>query len=134
VVKELKAMSDSENAFIVFEEKLDAKTKALFEKHAYKMYAYEGKKKAGERFNTFALADALMAQNKEKLWVLFEQAIRAGISPEEIHGVLSWKVRTTSALQKNKHAYGKALTSLYISSRRGKGDLGTLLELFILTY
>jgi DNA polymerase III delta subunit len=49
--------------------------------------------KEGERFNTFALADALARKDKKSLWVLLSRAMRAGIGSEEIVGVLFWQLK-----------------------------------------
>ncbi len=44
-------------------------------------------------FNIFSLGDALGRRNKKELWVLYQDALRAGIEPEEISGTLFWSVK-----------------------------------------
>ncbi len=43
---------------------------------------------------TFALADAVIARDKQKAFALFHRAIREGAAPEEIHGVLFWALKS----------------------------------------
>ena len=96
VLKQLKAITQSDNIFILLEETLDKKTLTKLEKQAEKVQAFElkagGKKKAD--FNIFTLTDAFGARDKGKLWVLYQRALRAGSTPEEIHGILFWQLKT----------------------------------------
>lgn len=134
VVPALKDIADSENAFIFLEGALDAKTLRAFEKYAEKVYACTAPVKKNERFNTFALADALASGQKEKLWVLYQRALAAGIAPEEIHGVLAWKVRSSAGRNKKSAELSAALVDLYVCSRSGNSEWGlaSALEHFIL--
>lgn len=50
--------------------------------------------KADSGFNIFALADALAARDRRRLWVLSQQALRAGHSAEDIFWKLVWQVKT----------------------------------------
>ena len=98
ILMRLKEMEASENIVIILEELLDKKTLTKLEKHAEKSVACNAtehtKPKKREDFNVFALTDALGEKNKKQLWVLYQKAIRAGKSPEEIHGVLWWQLKT----------------------------------------
>ncbi len=58
----------------------------------------------GERFNTFALADALARKDKKSLWLLLSRASRAGIESEEIAGVLFWQMKALRLAAQTKSA------------------------------
>lgn len=45
-------------------------------------------------FNPFILTDALLARDRKRLWLLFHQGRRAGLSAEEIFWKLNWQVKT----------------------------------------
>ncbi|MDQ5955316.1 MAG: hypothetical protein QG621_319 [Patescibacteria group bacterium] len=139
-----KVLAQSPHTFIFVEEKLlkkptDILTKAGAEIVAAKKEAKEEK----ESFNVFALTYAFAAKDKKKLWLLFADALREGVVPEAIAGILHWKVRDLYSKRQFKgsggvytehelRAYSGALVTLYHDSHRGAGDLGVLLERFIL--
>lgn len=50
-------------------------------------------KESKEKFNLFAFSDAFALKNKKDLWVLYQKAVRAGVSEQEIIGILLWQVR-----------------------------------------
>ena len=109
--------------------------------------------------NVFALPDAFASGDRKKTWILYRKYIENGMSPEEIHGVLSWQARALVLATKTNSAvdaglkpfvYTKAkrasarfkeneteilsreLVSLYHQSRMGHGALENLLEVFLL--
>lgn len=119
------------------------------------------KKKKRESFNVFALPDAFNQRDKKNLWVLYTEALRNGVTPEEIGGVLLWNLKNLALYfdSKDKSAsstglapfvfskvksagakftkeevatHAENLTKLTHESRIGNGDSATLLELFIL--
>jgi len=97
IIERIKDIAESDNVFIVLENTLDAKTLKKFEKHATKIQSYgeEKKTKSTQRDNTiFKLTDALAGRNTKQSWVLYQQVLRSGARPEEIHGMLFWQVKT----------------------------------------
>ncbi len=92
VIDVLKEMSESVNHFIIIENALLAPERKKFEKHTTTIEEY--KKVASATFNAFALADALSARDKKSLWVLLQEAIRNGLSAEEIIGTLWWQLKS----------------------------------------
>ncbi len=88
----LSEMASSEDVFVITEGTLLAPEKKPFTKYADQMQEF--KKGETERFNTFALADALSGKDKKSLWLLFNEARLRGIAPEEIIGVLWWQLKT----------------------------------------
>lgn len=163
VLDQLEALRASENLFVLFEGALDAKTLAALRKKAEKVQEHSAAKKSAapkETFNRFALPEALGRRDRKNLWVHYQRAVRAGMVPEEIHGLLFWQVkcmllsstaRDAASAGLKPFVYGKAkaaaknfsleelrdlsenLTVLYHESRRGAHELDTALERFVLS-
>lgn len=106
VVSNLPAMAEQKNIFIVVEAGLLAAEKKRFEKHTESLQEY--KAAAKERFNSFALADALAKKDKKSLWLLLHEAALAGIPVEELVGILWWQLKTLrlASLAKNSTEAG----------------------------
>lgn len=130
VVTNLATMKEQEDVFIVLEAGLLAAEKKRFEKYADTIEEY--KATAAERFNTFALADALSRKDRKSLWVLFHEARLLSIPVEELVGVLWWQLKTLRLASLTKSAeeaglkdfpYQKAKRSL---SKFGEGELQKL--------
>lgn len=160
VLARLKRLADTQNIFVISENKLLAEYKKILTKHATKIEEHTQAVKEKEAFNVFALGDALGARNKQALWVGYIQALRAGLEPESIHGTLHWAVKAMlgaantksaeEAGQKSSYAYNKfkryvtnfkkgelvalsrSLITLYHDARRGKTELKTALEQWVL--
>ncbi len=161
VFKNMKEIGVSENIFIILECKLDKRTLTKFEKNGEKVVEFPKKViKKEDKFNIFTLSDALGGRNKKELWVLFQKAVNAGMSPEEIHGTLFWVVKSM-ILSKNTKTAGEAglnpfvfrksvsfarnfeskelrnisscLVSIYHEAHGGGMELSIALEVFILS-
>jgi|AntRauTorcE11897_2_1112592.scaffolds.fasta_scaffold01183_3 DNA polymerase III delta subunit len=153
----LKEMSESANTFIVLEEALLAPAKKSYAKFAASVEEFTAPK--NERFNTFAMAEALAQKNKRQLWVLLQDARAAGLREEEIIGMLWWQLKslrlaavTSSAdeagmkdfpYNKSKRALntfapGEVLTlsqsllELYHAGHSGQRDMDIALEQWVL--
>ncbi len=151
-------IASSENVFIFLEREVKAELLKIFSKYAGKVQKFEKLEKK-EDFNSFILADALIERRGRELWLLFRQALKRGLSPEEIHGTLFWQAKTMRIVAftdspveaglkpfvwtKAKRAlkFWKAeeirqlsgkLLSVYHDSRRGVSELEIALEKFIL--
>ena len=110
-------------------------------------------------FPVFSLTDALGRRDKKSLWVLYARARLHGIAAEELHGVLFWQVKAmllargarsaqeadlkpfvytkSSRYARNfspeeLHTLSRSLTDIYHDARRGKHELDTALERFVL--
>ncbi|MCD8494805.1 MAG: hypothetical protein LRY41_01500 [Candidatus Pacebacteria bacterium] len=108
-------------------------------------------------FNVFALNDAYASRDKKKMWILFHEALRSGMSAEEIHGLLWWQIKNIAVVcreginpglhnfvfEKTKRAcklfpvadieaHSTALYEIFHESRRGGTPLDVSLEMFIL--
>lgn len=126
----------------VFEEDAGASFAKAVEKAKGKVVKVKAEA-VGEKLDTFALANALGARDKKKLWLLYMTALRSGAPAEVLIGMLAWKARSMVASeQKGRVPTGwkagesallsSRLVSLYHDSRRGMGSLDLLLEKFIL--
>lgn len=151
-------IASSENIFVVLAGKLDTATKTKLQKHAQKVQTFDLVEKKDRPFNTFSLADAFAERDSLKLWTRYHEAKLRDISDEEIHGLLFWQVKSlllaagaesAKAAGLNPFVYGKAaralrnysrdelrrrsfdLVRLYHDARRGKHELGSALEQFI---
>lgn len=154
----LEAMAASADTFIIIEGPLRAAQKKQYAKHTEEIHEY--KAAAAERFNTFSLADALAKKQKKQLWLGLQQASAAGISPEELIGILWWQLKSirlaavtdsAAAAGMKDFPYRKAksalarfplaeaeqrsreLLSLYHQGHAGEVDLPVALEHWVLT-
>src|SRR5687767_5316113 len=58
----------------------------------------------GREFNIFAFTDALGAKNKKEAWILYQKALAAGVSAEEIFFKVAWQVKTMLIAKRTKSA------------------------------
>lgn len=119
VKNNLKEMSESGNTFIILEGALLAPAKKSYGKYAATDEEFNAEK--SERFNTFAMADALASKDRRQLWVLLQEAKAAGSAPEELIGILWWQLKALRLAQTTNSAaeagmkdfpYNKAKRSL----------------------
>jgi DNA polymerase III delta subunit len=123
VVANLAAMQAQENIFLILESNLLAAEKKRFEKHADSIEEY--KATAKERFNSFALADALVRKDRKALWMLFHEAVLAGIAAEELVGILWWQLKTLRLAAITKNAEEAGLKDFpYQKARRSLAKFG----------
>ncbi len=109
--------------------------------------------------SAFALTDSFAAGNRKDSWITYRRLIDSGSEPQEIHGILMWQARAMVLASKAKTAseaglkpfvYSKTkkagarlgeagceeisreLVRMVHQSRLGGGNLGDLLEAFLL--
>lgn len=152
----------SDTDFVFIEENLPKKTKDELEKKGAILaeLTIKSAKVDKKQFNIFSITDALGMRNRKKAWVLFEEAQFEGVSPEEIHPILFWQVKSmlaalkaTSPIEaglkpfvysKSKRYAGnfsenelielsRSLVKVHTESRLGKSEFGSSLERFILS-
>lgn len=104
------ALGETEQVFVLVAGKLLAPEKKQYATIAKEVY--ELNSSSPQRFNTFALSDALAEKNKKQLWLLWQSAQREGVAAEEVIGVLWWQLkmlllasRTGSAAEAGVKAY-----------------------------
>lgn len=157
VIKNLPEMADSESFFIIRDGKLKVATAKACMEHADECTEFALPKGSEEKpFSIFSLADALGNRDKKNLWILYQEALREGLSAEEIHGLLTWQMKTMVQVAKGAtdgmkpFVLGKGkrflhnfegdestdklfeLTVMYHEARRGGLELPLALERFIL--
>lgn len=150
-------MADSQNVFIVMEGPLLADAKKKYTKYAQTVKECTAEKE--ERFNVFAIAEALAKKDKRQIWVLLNQARMVGIRDEETIGILWWQLkalrlakRTLSAEEAGMKEYpykkakqslakfkegevetlSRSLLELYHLAHQGKRDMDVALEEWVL--
>jgi len=166
VLNNLKDISASPNIFIFIEETLSNSTLSRFKKWAEKIQKFSPKEgltksnKVRDGFNIYALTDSFAERRKKDTWVLYQKALRSGVTPDEVLNVILWQVKNLlivknepnlSDLKLNPFVLRKSLgfcqkfefeelakiseSLLDISHRvrRGEGDVEILLEEFILS-
>lgn len=111
-------------------------------------------------FNVFALTDAIGARDKKRAWLLYMQALAAGISAEEVFFKLVWQMKTMLIAKNTKSVsetdmkpfpYSKAKGFLknwkdgelekmsenivigYARARRGDGEIDMMVEKALLS-
>ncbi len=159
LLENLDALASSDALVLIIEVSIDAATKRKLDK-AGEIELFE--RPAVENIpppSVFALTDAFASGKRKDAWILYRKLIEAGSVPEEIHGALSWQVRAMVLASKTRSAieaglkpfvFAKAkrasdrlphgaidaisrdLMHMVHESRMGKGDLGLLLEAYLL--
>jgi DNA polymerase III delta subunit len=117
----LEKLVASQNHFFLLEEKLSADTIKSIKAAGGKVESKKDQKeKKRETFSIFSLADALGTRDKKNLWVLYEKAIRAGKTPEEIAGTLFWQLKTLLLVGSGEgmalHPYVKSKASRFLKN------------------
>ncbi len=141
ILDKIEIIAQSPNIFIFFEGKLTKEVLKKLEKRAEKVQEYILNEETQEKSsNFFALADALGARDKKKLWILYRDAINRDAVAEEIHGILFWQVKSMALAAKSKDAnsaglnpfvYGKAKRFL---SNWKEGEIDTILSRLVHMY
>ena len=154
----LKEMAESANVFVIIEGALLADPKKKYGKYASVMEEFTADK--AERFNSFAITEALAKKDKKQMWVLLQQARLAGLRDEEIVGMLWWQLKSlrlakqTSTpeeagmkdfpYKKSKQALknftdgeveqlSRSLLELYHHAHQGKREMDLALEEWVLS-
>lgn len=161
IKENIKAIKESPNIFIFNEDDVTKKISGVIEKYAEKVEVFEEKNpKKAERFNMFALTDALGARDKKRSWILLTKAFDGGMETEEAHGMIFWQIKSLILASKSQNAidaglqpfvfskskgYSKNfkdgelekissnLISMYHNAHRGKHDFKLALERFVLS-
>jgi DNA polymerase III delta subunit len=127
------SLASAVHVFILFAEKIDAKTKKKLEKYAQDIFVYETKKESRAsatdaharmcaECNPFHLADAIAARDKKRAWTLFQQAALCELPMEEIHGIVAWQVRAMLAASRARSAEEAGLKPfVYTKAKRAAG-------------
>jgi hypothetical protein len=89
-------------------------------------------KKTITKANPFSIANTLATGNGSAIWVVYQGLINQGFAPEELFGIIWWKLKDiakkkttiSDSFKKTLHTF----MSTYADARATAGDLGTGLE------
>lgn len=132
-------LRDSPTIFVFLEEKLLTSEIKKYKKYAtIEDFSYLEVKKT-PKMNVFGIADSFSYKNKIETWILYREAISQGVSPEEISGIVFWKIKTmiltgtkVFSLYELKKLSSE-IVSIYHKAHRGECDFTIGLEQFILS-
>lgn len=137
---EIESLHHSKNTFVFLEDKILAPALNKFKKFAvienFRLKEDTPNIKAN---NNFVIADNFARRNKFGTWLSFKEAISFGASPEEISGILFWKIKMMIISSSNYFSKEELkviqsnLVGLYHDSHIGKKDFTIGLEQFILS-
>lgn len=137
--EDISILKDSETIFIFIEEKLLATELKKFKKYAIiEDFSIQVIKQAS-KINIFGIADAFSNRDKIGTWILYREAVSQGISPEEISGIIFWKIKTMFLIGAKFFSTDELkirsseLVSIYHMAHRGECDFVIGLEQFILS-
>lgn len=137
--KELAVLQESKTVFVFREEKLlvaDIKKYSKFGE--IKDFSIKEAKPA-PKINVFNIADSFARKDKINTWILYREAILTGVSPEEISGLIFWKIKmmltngSKSFSSEDLKKLSSLLVELYHKSHKGEVDFPIGLEQFILS-
>ena len=93
VSADIETLAQSPHIFIMIEEKIDPKIFAELEKSADKILFFDQQEVAGEKFNDFAIADALCRRDKKKMWLEYIKALAEGREADMIFWQIWWQLK-----------------------------------------
>jgi len=154
-------LASSENVFLIFEPLLEKSIAEALKDTTATIEEFSAKKTdTRPDFNIFSLGDALGKRNKKELWVLYQEALGAGLAPEEICNTIFWAVKNIALMKiakagddcglnpfvaKKTREFAKnysfeeiknlshALVTVYHEAHRGGEPMDIALERFILS-
>lgn len=107
--------------------------------HLEEVVTPKAKTKSSDGPNVFALTDALARGNKKDRWVLYTSLIREGATPEQLIGILFWKLKTDFGKVRGFERAQirtrmRTLVRALAASREGGAPLVHSLEEWLLSY
>ncbi len=136
--EDLNTLKNSGTIFIFNEDKLLKVNQDKYKKYG-EIKLFKNKKVSSKNvFNVFSITDAFSNKNKIEAWTLFNEALKQGVEPENIAGILFWKIKTmilnstNTKIKNDLKRQSSTLISLYHKSHKGEIDLSIGLEVFIL--
>jgi hypothetical protein len=137
--EELSSLEESKTTFVFIEEKLLVPELKKYKKYAtIEDFSSLATKKV-PKMNVFSIADAYSQKDKIGTWILYREAVSLGTAPEEISGIIFWKIKTmllsgTKYFSKDElKIKSSELVSIYHRAHRGECDFTIGLEQFILS-
>ncbi len=131
----LRPLSESADAFVVYESAPTAELRKTIEKHAESTERFDAVKEK-KQDTIFALANHLQRGKKKELWVGLQREFIAGKAPEAIHGFLFWAAKQSllrNARDERARRLVSELAELPHTARRRGFELEYALEKFVLS-
>lgn len=134
----VKEFKDSDNIFVWVESKLLKKELELLKKYAEKSDVIDTKEISKKGYDVFTLANFLASRDKKNLWAGLVTAFERDIKPEEIHGILFWKLKVMSGgsgkfSPEEVSSMLRQMVVMYHEAHRGNIDFKLELEKFALS-
>ena len=98
-LEKLPEIAESDNAFVLNEDNLEARDLKKIKKYAWKVFAFE-KKELKVEFNIFSISDSLQSKNIKNLWLNYHKALLSGLAPEQIFSNIFFALKTLSLAEK----------------------------------
>jgi hypothetical protein len=137
--EDLSALKDSLSIFVFMEEKLLAPDVKKYKKYGVVEEFSRPTTKQMPKMNVFDIAEAFSRKDKIGTWILYRDAISKGVQPEEVSGIIFWKIKmmllngTKIFPADELKKISSRLVSLYHKAHRGECDFVIGLEQFILS-
>ncbi len=133
----LDLLDKSENNFIFFIDSMNATDEKKFKKYTIERFFKKELKKVPD-YNIFDIATFFSKKDKIGTWIMYQRLINKNVSPEEISGILFWKIKTMiingdktfDQLTLKKHLI--SITDIYHKAHRGELDFTLSLEGFLM--
>lgn len=136
--EDLVLLNESKTVFVFLEEKVLISDSKKYKKYSTMEDFSSVVAKQSPKTNVFGIADSFSRRNKIETWILYTETVLAGVAPEEISGIIFWKIKTmilngskVFSLDELKRQSSE-LVSLYHRAHQGKIDFTVGLEQFIL--
>lgn len=126
IMAHLPELAASQHIFFLREQDLTGAEVKKIEKHATKIVRHDVQSAIRNPFNTFALADALLAGDKKKLWLTLLEALRAGHDAIDLHGILFWGAKNLALAASSDSAEEAGMHPfVYTKTRAALGKFST---------
>ena len=160
ILDKIKEMAESEQVFLMLEGAVDSTNLKKIKKYAKQVQEFKKAEKVKSESNIFSITDGLTERNKKNLWVDFISFLLKGVGLEEIHGIFFWQVKNMllASLEGSQKETGLSpfvyknalkgarnykteelknmsseLVDMTHKVRTGKGELGVMLEKWVLS-
>ncbi len=96
--------------------------------------------KKGREFNIFTFTESLASRKRKDTWILYQKALAAGVSAEEIFWKVVWQLKCLLLANKTKSAEEAEMKSFPYSKAKGnlknwqEGELEKLSEEIVVGY
>lgn len=95
VLRKMGEVSSSQNTFIFLEDELPVEVAEVAKENAEEIFYFKNKTEGKDvpKFNIWSLTDAFGRRDRKSAWILYQKAVLAGVTPEELHSMLFWQTK-----------------------------------------